>query len=147
MTVTLQNWGILRGLKSLADADKEFDYHGISIGMGDGDLEVFDALTDLRVKVRRAVWEGECDLLPSDAETCRVIKGALQVLLEAGCLADRTGPNARLCAALLDASAALHLVTNDDDGGGGSSPADEPPPDVEKAEPLDTVLAEIIAGA
>ena len=145
--MSLKIWGIFRGLEHLADAEREFDYHGVRTDLGEDGLDAFNALTELRLNVRRAVWENERSLLPSDSEVCGVIKRALRVLLDADCLGHRNDPNAPLCDALLRASATLHLVNDDDNDDGGDSAGEGPPRSAQKAEPLDEVLAEIIAGA
>ena len=74
MSMTLQNWGILRGLEYLSEAEKEFDYHGVVSLHGDEALEAINGITELRLQVRRAVWEREADLLPRDGEACETIK-------------------------------------------------------------------------
>ena len=148
MTITLQQWGIVKGLEFLADADREFDHFGIRTALGEDGLEVFDAVTDFRKQVRQAIREGEADLLPPDGETCRIIARALQVLLDAGCLDYRTGRIVQVRDALLKALATLHLVVtdDDDDGGGGDEPEAEPPPSEGEAKALEAELAQIIAG-
>ena len=112
MRMTLQNWGILRGLEYLSEAEKEFDYHGVVSLHGDEALEAINGITELRLQVRRAVWEREADLLPRDGETCETINRMLRVLSDAGCLDIEDDPVFELTDALLRASAALHLVVN-----------------------------------
>ena len=134
MTITLAQWGIRRGLECLAEAEGLFDQHAVGSGLillADGGLAPFDRLTDLRREVRRAVWNNDLDSLPLERAVCQAINGALQLLLDAGCLAERDGPVGRLVAALLQAAAALHLVAGDDDDrddDAGEPPAGDGPP-------------------
>ena len=79
---------------------------------GDEALEAINGITELRLQVRRAVWEREADLLPRDGEACETINRMLRVLRDAGCLDIEDNPAFELTNALLRASAALHLVVN-----------------------------------
>ena len=148
MSMTLQNWGILRGLEYLSEAEKEFDYHGVVSLHGDEALEAINGITELRLQVRRAVWDREADLLPPDGEVCETINRVLRVLRDAGCLGIEDNPAFELTDALLRASAALHLVVNhppaennsDTDGDAEYEHVNGNPPNIQEPEPLSVHL-------